>query len=146
MYRFDEDWLEGINGLRKELVLQAKNRGNDLARMDLFRSPVCDMYETDNLVVAKFELPGVNKANIDINVADDFVEVKVKQNAEQKQENKKMGFYRYESRSSQFFRRVPMPANVKAENATAAFSNGILRIEIPKVKQLEEKKTKVLIK
>ncbi|MBN1155974.1 Hsp20/alpha crystallin family protein [Candidatus Woesearchaeota archaeon] len=159
MYWFDEDWSEDIRRMRELLNRAVFNnttpvlaqhghgsKGKELQQWNAFRSPVCDMYETENAVIAKFELPGVDKADIDLNVTDDFVEVKVRHKAEQKQEDKKKGFYRYESRSQQFFRRVPLPANVKADKAEAEFKNGILKIELPKMKQLGEKKKKILIK
>lgn len=102
------------------------------------RIPVADMTETESSVIATFELPGVEKEDIELNVAEDRIEVKVEKKAEKEVKGKEN--YSYEMRSRSFYGALPLPAEVAAENADASYSNGILRIEIPKAKKQEAKK------
>lgn len=129
----------------ERLLLEGKApKDKEVAPWHGFRMPVADMYETDKNIVAEFELPGVDKKNIELNVTDDAVEVKVQQKAEVKEEKK--GFYRYESRSHQFFRRLPLPEGVDTSNADATFKEDILKVEIPKTENALQKAKRLEIK
>ncbi|MDD5086941.1 MAG: Hsp20/alpha crystallin family protein [Candidatus Nanoarchaeia archaeon] len=117
-------------------------QSRDIKTADHFRSPIADIKETDNSVIARFELPGADKKDIELNVTDDYIEVKSEKRSEKKQE--KMGYHSYESMSKQFYRRVPLPSNVvKADAAKANYKDGVLKIEIPKQKAIEKKKIKI---
>lgn len=105
-----------------------------------YRSPITDLYETDNSVIATMEIPGVNKEDIELNVTDNQIEVKVEQKHEVKDEDK--GYYKYESRCKSFYRSLPIPSEVKAEQAEASYKDGVLKIEIAKKEVKEEKKKK----
>ncbi|MBI1935386.1 Hsp20/alpha crystallin family protein [Candidatus Woesearchaeota archaeon] len=91
----------------------------------VLRLPVADLYETESSVIATFELPGVEKEEIQLDVTEDRIEVKVEKKAE-----KEINFYGA----------LPMPKDVVAENAEATYKNGILRIEIPKAKKQDSRK------
>src|SRR3989338_4410749 len=101
------------------------------------RIPVADMLETESSVIASFELPGVEKEDIQLNVLDGRIEVKIEKKAEKEIEGKEN--YAYEMRSLSFYSALPLPAEVVAENAEASYKNGILRVEIPKAKKPESK-------
>ena len=108
-----------------------------------FRSPVSDLKETEKGIVASIELPGVDKDGIELNVTDTSIEVKAENRIEKKHE--KEGFSSYENRMSKFYRRIPLPSEIDASQAKASFKNGILRIEAPKLKELEHKRKRVQI-
>lgn len=104
------------------------------------RVPISSIKETDKKIIAKIELPGIPKENIELNVRDDSIEVKAAQKAEK--EVKKKGMYSYQSSASQFYRVMPLPAEVKANEASAEFKDGLLKVEIPKARAIEHKKPK----
>ncbi len=132
---------------KRPLIEQGKKKGKEIAKWLDFRPAISDCYETENSVIASFELPGANKDDIEINVTDDNVEVKVEHKTESKQEDKEKGYYAYEARASQFYRRIPLPADVDADKAKAEYKTGMLRVEIPKKKEAKkEKKRKIEIK
>ncbi len=108
------------------------------------RTPVTDVYQEDDKVVAKFELPGVEKKDIDLNVTAEFIEVRVEKSAEKKEERK--GLYRYESMSNSFYRKIPLPVEVVPEKSDAVFKDGILTVTVPKANKSVEKKKKVAVK
>lgn len=134
------DPFDEIERIHEEMGRFFKPRGKELVKFSGFRTPKCNMHETEKSVVASFELPGVEKKDIELNVTDDRIEVKVNHKAEK--EEKKKGMYRYEASSHSFYRSIPLPVDVKSEEAEAEYKNGVLRVEIPKVKQIEAKKHK----
>ena len=82
---------EEMNRLFRRPLLEDK-KGNELVKFSGFRTPKCNMYETDKSVVATFELPGVEKKDIELNISDDRFEVKVEKKAEKEEKSK--GMYR----------------------------------------------------
>ena len=105
---------------------------------EISRLPVANIYETENSVIATFELPGVNKKDIQLNLTEDRIEVKVETKVEKKAEEKES--YAYEMRINSFYRALPLPSEVMAEKADANYKDGILRVEIPKAKKQDSKK------
>ena len=127
---------------RKELE-HKQGKGRELQTTN-FRIPLSNIYETENSVIAAFEMPGVDKKDIELNITDTHIEVKVEKTTEN--EDKHKGIHRYESKSSQFYRALPLPVKADSEKASAEYKDGILRIEVPKVKKIEDKKKRILIK
>src|SRR3989338_1769485 len=118
-------------------------KGKGLSKYEGFRVPVADVRETENSVIARIEIPYIEQKDIELNVTENSIEVKVEKTAEK--EVKEKGSYSYESRSHSFYRALPLPAEVKSSEAKAEYKNGVLRMEIPKVKKLEMKKKKIEI-
>ncbi len=111
-----------------------------------FRLPTCDIQETDKSVIASFEIPGADKKDIQLNVDKNEIEVKVEKSDEKELNDEKKGLYSYSRSSSQFYRRIPLMLDLDSEKAEASYSNGILKVEVPKLKQLEEKRKMIEIK
>ncbi|MCX7738049.1 MAG: Hsp20/alpha crystallin family protein [Hydrogenothermaceae bacterium] len=120
-----------INRLFKELVPEEKFE----AQVTVW-SPRVDMYEKDNNLIVEAEIPGATKENIEVKVKDNSIIIKgeVKREEEKKEEN----YYRSERFYGKFERILPLPTDVKLEEAKASFENGILKLNIPKVSQEKE--------
>lgn len=99
-----------------------------------FGIPV-DVYENDNEVVVKAELPGAKKEDLDVNIQDNTLTIRgqTREESEVKQEN----YYRRELRTGSFFRAVPLPVEVKQDELKASYENGVLTVTAPKA--VEEK-------
>ncbi len=104
-------------------------------------NPRVDIYEKDNKLVIEAEIPGAKKEDIEVKIKDNAVIIKgeVKKEEEKKDEN----YYRSERFYGKFERVIPLPVEVKTEEAKATFENGILKLEIPKVTQEKEVKIEV---
>lgn len=113
-------------------------------RVPRIRTPRMDIYETDDKVVAEVELPGVDPKNIDVEVKDNYLKIEAK--AEEKKEIKEKGYYRKEMGSRYFKRIVPLPTKVMEDKAEAEYSDGILKVTIPKLAPQKEKEKKIKIK
>ncbi len=105
------------------------------------RSPLTDLEETDKNIIAKFEMPGVDKKDIQLNITEDKIEVKVEKKQEAKVEKK--GFYREERSYRGFYRAMALPSNVIPEKAKAKYKDGILEVTIPKAKVKKKNKIEI---
>jgi len=119
-----------------------RGRGRDLVERGGFRSPICNLHETENNIILSFEIPGVDKSNIDLTVQDDNVTVKVESKVEKEKKGEEDS-YSYEMQSKSFFRRVPLPKEVESDKAKAEYKKGVLRIELPKKHKTEKKGKKI---
>jgi HSP20 family protein len=113
-------------------------------RFPKIRTPRMDIYETDDKVVAEVELPGMKPENINVEVKDNVLRIEAK--AEEKKEEKGKGYYRKEMGARYFKRAVSLPTEVIEEKAEAEYSDGILKVTIPKAKPKEVKEKKIKIK
>lgn len=100
-----------------------------------------DIYEDENNIVVKAELPGVNKEDISVSLTEDTLTISGKKTEEKKIE--KENYYRKEIRSGSFSRSFTLPCAVDKEKVKASYKNGILEIVLPKAEKEKEKEIKI---
>jgi len=89
-----------------------------------------DVFEDDQRVVVRLEVPGMEKEDLDISVQDDALIVSGEKRF---QKEASEGRWRIVQCAYGSFRRVvPLPAAVEADAAHASYRNGVLRVELPK--------------
>jgi HSP20 family protein len=100
-------------------------------------APQVEVVEENNQLIVRADLPGLKRDDINVELSDDGVTIE----GERKNENEEKGegFYRSERSYGRFYRRVPLPEGVNAQNAHATFRNGVLEITMPAPKQGERK-------
>lgn len=88
-----------------------------------------DIKETENEFVIDAEIPGVRKEDIKLDLIDDRLTISVEKTEEKKEErdNYIRRERRYGSTSRSFY-----VQNVKSEDVSAKYENGILTIVLPK--------------
>lgn len=113
------------------------------ARTISISAPAVDLYDEKDDIVAKADLPGMEKEDIEVNIMDNRLTVKgeKKKTEEVKEEN----YYRSERSYGAFSRTVDLPKEVQIEKARATFKNGVLEIRLPKTEQAKKKETKVKV-
>ncbi|MEM4325768.1 MAG: Hsp20/alpha crystallin family protein [Candidatus Pacearchaeota archaeon] len=121
-------------GNDKTLITRNKKRKD----FRLFRQPLSDLKETEEELRAYIELPGVDKKDIQLNVTENSLEVKVEKKGETKIE--KEGYIRAERIYKGFYRSIFLPSKIIPDQVKASYKDGILEIIMPKV----EKKKQVL--
>ena len=99
-----------------------------------YKQPLADMWETDKEVLATLEIPGIKKEDIEINVENRNLEIKVEKKDEYKEEDKKQGLYRLERRYGGYYRNISLPENVDPDKIKATYTNGVLELRMPKDK------------
>ncbi len=100
-------------------------------------SPRVDIYETGEDVVVKAEIPGVSKEDLNIYIDDNSIRLSghSRRDAEFKDENT----YRSERFYGNFSRTIPLPVEVKPDQAKAEYKDGILSITVPKAENSKMK-------
>jgi HSP20 family protein len=82
-------------------------------------SPKVDVFEKDNRLITKIDLPGVKKEDMSVEVADGQLHLSGVRKSETEEKN------------GQFFRSVPLPQGVTADDIKATFANGVLEVSMP---------------
>lgn len=91
--------------------------------------PPIEVFEKDNLLTVRAELPGLTKDDVKIEITERVLTLK----GERKQEKheKGEGFITTERSYGSFLRQVALPEGVNADIAKATFKHGILEIQMP---------------
>jgi HSP20 family protein len=100
--------------------------------------PAVDIYEEENGVALKAELPGIDKNDISIDVKDRVLTLSGERSAENETEEK--NYYRRERTYGKFQRVFTLPEGINAEDIKADFKDGVLKVHIPKAAVEEPKK------
>jgi HSP20 family protein len=93
------------------------------------------MYERDGKLHVCADLPGLNKDDIEVNIENDAVTIRGERQSQHEDRDDQRGFYRSERSYGSFYRAIPLPEGVNAENAQASFRDGVLDITFDAPKQ-----------
>lgn len=102
-------------------------------------TPVAEIEEHGDNYHLRFEVPGISKDELDIQVTADTVSISGERKSSAKTEED--GVTRSEFRYGSFSRVVTLPGRIDHQNVTADYSDGIVSLTLPKA---EEEKNKVV--
>ncbi|KAH8093080.1 small heat shock protein [Cristinia sonorae] len=94
--------------------------------------PRMDVHEDaqSNTVLATFELPGLKKEDVNIDVHNNMLTVSGESKlSSERDEN---GYAVRERRYGKFSRSIPLPQGIKGEDIKASLENGVLSVTFPK--------------
>jgi len=121
---------------------------NDLWRtpaqaMQTTWSPRIDVVSRGKHLVVRADLPGLTKEDVSIEVGDGILTIHGERSdvAESADE----GYYFTERNFGTFYRTLPIPEGIQAEQIQASFRNGILEITMPNPAASEQHRRKVTI-
>jgi HSP20 family protein len=100
-------------------------------------NPSVDIFENDNDVVIKAEVPGMNAKDFDVRLENNVLTIKGERHFEK--ETKEENYHRIEREYGNFTRSFALPTAVNGDKVTAEYKDGVLKIVLPK---MEETKTK----
>ena len=95
--------------------------------------PLIDLFEYDDCLVLKIDLPRVKKDDISITMAPDSIEITAEFPSIE-DENKEVKILRRERCTGRTKNIIPIPVDVKVEDVSASFENFELVVTLPKVK------------
>jgi len=103
---------------------------------DMFNTTImrADIRETESEFLVEVELPGLKREDIDLNISDDRLTISAKYE-DSAQEDRK-NFICKERRVGQFTRSFLMQ-NIDNEKVSADYKDGILKVVLPKAKELK---------
>jgi HSP20 family protein len=104
-------------------------------------TPAVDIYEDENAITLKADIPGIDPNNLDIRVEGNTLQIKGERKFEK--ETKRENFYRVERAYGTFARSFTLPQNVQSDRIEANYKNGELKIMLPKSEDAKPKSIKV---
>jgi len=107
-------------------------------------SPAVDIVETDNDIVLRADLPGIDPKDVDIQVQNGTLTLKGERQFES--DVKEDDFRRVERVYGSFLRSFALPQTVDSENVQAEYRNGVLELKLPKRPEAKPKQIKVAVK
>ncbi len=97
--------------------------------------PRVNVMENDKEVKISAELPGMDEKDVEVLLTKDALILRGEKKEEKEDEG--AGYHRMERVYGRFERVVPLPAEVKGDDAEAEFSKGVLTVRIPKKESAE---------
>jgi HSP20 family protein len=92
--------------------------------------PAMDLVETDDHLVLRADLPGLDKEDVEIEVKDGVLTISGERRTEH--EDSADGYHRVERAYGRFSRSLSLPQGIDADQAQADFEKGVLEVRIPK--------------
>lgn len=103
--------------------------------------PAVDIYEDQEKLVLKLEVPGVNEKDLDVRVENHTLTVKGERKFEA--EEKEQNFHRIERSYGSFFRAFTLPSTVETDKVEANYNAGVLKLELKKKAEAQPRQIKV---
>jgi HSP20 family protein len=104
-------------------------------------SPSVDIYETENDIVIKAELPGMEAKDIEIKLENNVLMLKGERRFER--ETNKDNYHRVEMSYGNFSRSFSLPAFVDENKVRAEYKDGLLKVFMPKKEQTKSQQIKI---
>jgi HSP20 family protein len=124
---------------------------SDLEPLRLFEGrgdgflPRVDVAEREKTLEVTVELPGVEQPDVEIELTKTSLILRGQKKVET--EVKEEGYFRHERRYGAFYREIPLPweIDVAKTNAEATFARGVLKVQVPKPKEVQQGTRKIAI-
>ena len=96
-----------------------------------FVMPAIDMYEDENSLIVKIDLPGFKKDEIKLSIEEDILSIRAKR---MESEDERLGTILYKQRPVHIDKRISLPISTKEGEkvtGTAKYSDGVVTLRIP---------------
>ena len=130
MRRYEQNWLPEIFN---------DFFANDWMTRTNATAPAINVIEDDKDYKVEVAAPGMNKEDFKVNVTDDnYLVLTMEKKNESKDKDKKRKYLRREFSYHKFEQSLALPEDVNKDEIKAAVNDGILTIDIPKMKVAEK--------
>ena len=130
MRRYEQNWLPEI--FNDFFANDWMTRTNSTA-------PAINVIEDDKDYKGEVAAPGMNKEDFKVKVTDDnYLVLTMEKKNESKDEDKKRKYLRREFSYHKFEQSLALPENVNKDEIKSSVNDGILTIDIPKMKVAEK--------
>ena len=103
--------------------------------------PPMDLFEEDAQYVLRADLPGVDDADVSVELDDGRLTISGERKSERDQRGE--GYHRIERASGSFSRSLRLPDGVDPDAVTASFENGVLEVRVPKPEQHRPRRVEI---
>lgn len=128
---------EKINAekLLNDIISDIQNKAGEFGKTisdykTALQKPLTDVIETETSLIVKFDIPGVNKDDIDLGISEDSIEIKV---LFEENENENIKYLQKERSHGKLLRSLTLPMNIKTDEVKATFKDSVLTVEMPKM-------------
>src|SRR5437879_2300179 len=104
-------------------------RWNAQLRTGTMWAPQVEVYQRNNELIVRADLPGMKKDDVSIEVTENDITISGERH--QEQETEREGVYRSERTYGSFSRTIPLPEGAITDQAKASFRDGVLEITVP---------------
>jgi HSP20 family protein len=104
-------------------------------------APAVDIFEAENELVAKVDLPGVDEKDIDIRLENNTLTMRGERKFE-KSVNEDH-YLRVERAYGSFTRTFSLPNTINPEGINASYKDGVLTVHMPKREESKPKQVKI---
>jgi len=104
-------------------------------------APPVDIYETEEAIVLRAELPGVDPKDVEVRVEDNTLYLKGERKFEK--EVKEQNYHRVERSYGSFARSFSLPNSINSDQVKAEFKDGLLTLTMPKREEAKPKTIKI---
>ena len=104
-------------------------------------SPAVDIYESENELVVKADVPDVDLKDIDVRVENQTLTVSGERKFEKKDSGK--GYHRIERSYGVFSRSFSVPSGYDLEHIAASYKSGVLTVSLPKKEAAKPRQIKI---
>lgn len=104
-------------------------------------APPVDIFENENNIVLKAELPGVDPKDVEVRVEDNTLYLKGERKFEK--ETKEENYHRVERAYGSFARSFSLPNSIDADKVGADYKDGLLTLTLPKREEAKPKTIKI---
>lgn len=102
-------------------------------------SPPVEVFERDNNLVVRAELPGLSENDVKIELSDDGLIIQGERKSER--EERREGFYRSEISYGNFYRLIPLPEEANVDQAHAQMESGVLEVVMPMAESRRQRRS-----
>ena len=135
--------FRGISSLQEQFNRLFENRfapGTEEQTLTAW-APAVDVYETENELVIKADLPQMSEKELDVRVENNMLTIRGERKFEQKV--KEENYLRMERAYGSFSRSFSLPNTVNTEAIQAEYKEGVLTVTLPKRAESKPKQVKV---
>lgn len=93
-------------------------------------TPPCDIYETDQEIILKMELPEMHKEDLHVTLENNVLTLRGERKFEEAVNRK--NYHRIERQYGEFMRIFTLPTFVEGSKVLAEFKEGMLTVTLPK--------------
>jgi HSP20 family protein len=104
-------------------------------------APSVDVYETENELVIKADLPEVVEKDLDVRIENNMLSIRGERKFEQKV--KEENYLRMERSYGSFSRSFALPNTVDTQAIKAEYADGVLTVTLPKHAESKPKQVKI---
>jgi HSP20 family protein len=104
-------------------------------------TPSVDIYETENELVLKADLPDIDLKDLNVRVENQTLTISGERKFEKKESGK--GYHRIERSYGNFTRSFSVPNTFDTENIGASLKNGVLSVTLPKREAAKPRQVKI---